>query len=531
MTGIQAIISDITQRINNELKIKESGDLYRTVISKSPMFTLLVQEGKIVFTNPVVQKLLGKKRSEQLKGAAATEIVAPEYRQMVKDRLKLLEAGKSNKPVVIKMNREDQDVFVETSSVPIVIQGEDTALIMGRDITAQRLMEDRLRENEKSLSSILQAAPIGIGLVKERVFYWINDSFLQMLGYRRKELIGQNSLIIYPSKEVYEKAGQVKYAQLRHAPIGQVETKFRCKSGKEIDVLLSSVALNPENIAEGTIFTALDITLKKASERILKENEERYRTLFESMAQGVYYQAADGTLLDINKAALRMLGLTRAQFLGEKSAPSTWKFVDENMKVIPEENYPASVSIKTGKKLVGVVIGAFNPKLQKVVWLSVNTQPQFRSGEQHPYQVFVTLHDLTDIKNAELELNKSYQEIKMLSRRTEEIREEERKQIARNLHDDLGQILTAVKMDVGWVRNRLPSNEDILFQRVDATLDSIDEAIGGIQRITSQLRPPILDNLGLFESLRSLLSDFQKRTGIITKLRLPEKKLLYILIL
>jgi signal transduction histidine kinase len=112
----------------------------------------------------------------------------------------------------------------------------------------------------------------------------------------------------------------------------------------------------------------------------------------------------------------------------------------------------------------------------------------------------------------------------MLSRRTEEIREEERKQIALNLHDDLGQILTAVKMDVSWVRNRLPVNEDILLQRVDTTLDIIDEAIGSIQRITSQLRPPILDNLGLFESLRSLLSDFQKRTGIITKLQLPEKE-------
>lgn len=524
VTGLQAVISDITLRKNNELKIKESEDFYRTVITKSPMSILLVKEGKITFTNPVLQKLMGRKKSGQLTGKSALEIVAPDYRKIVAERLKVLSDGKSNKPAIFKMNREDKEVFIETSSVPLVIQGENVSLIMGRDISAQRIMEERLRENEKLLSSILQAAPIGIGLVKNRVIYWVNESFVKMLGYGRKELIGQNSQMIYPNKELYEMAGQVKYAQLRHSRIGKVETKLLCKSGRIMDVLLSSVALNPDNFAEGTIFTALDITQQKLSERILKENEERYRTLFENMAQGVYYQSADGTLLNANKAALNMLGITRAQFLGKEPLPSPWKFIYENMEEIPEDEFPANVSIKTGKKLVEVVIGVFNPKLQKYVWLSVNTQPQFRSGEEDPYQVFVTLHDLTDIKNAEIELNKGYREIKMLSRRTEEIREEERKQIARNLHDDLGQILTAIKMDVGWVKNRLANKEEMLVQRVDTTLEIIDEAIGGIQRITSQLRPPILDNLGLFEALRSLLSDFQLRTGITTKVQLPNEE-------
>lgn len=523
--GIQAILTDITFRKNSELKIKESEDLYRTVITRSPMSILLVKNGKVSFTNPVLQKVLGIKRPDQLVGTDAIEIVTPEYRTAVQERMRNLSHGKENKPEVFKMNRQDQkDVFLEFSSVPVVINGEDTSLVMGRDITEQKIAEEKLRENEKLLSSILQAAPIGIGLVKDRVFYWVNDAFVKMVGYSRKELIGQSSVILYPNANEFKRAGQVKYEQLHHESIGKVETKFRCKNGVEIDILLSSVALNENDISAGTTFTAIDITQRNLSERVLKENEERYRTLFENMAQGVFYQAADGTLLNVNRAALGMLGLTKSQFIGQTSISPQWLCVDEEMTELPGEEHPSMVSLRTGNKIKDEVIGVFNPRLKKHVWLLVNTQPQFRPGESDPYQVFVTLHDLTDIKNAEIELNKSYLEIKKLSRHTEEIREEERKQIARNLHDELGQILTAVKMDVSWIKNKLRESDQVLVRKADETLEIIDHAIGGVQRITSELRPPILDNLGLFEALRSLVIDFQRRTGIKTNIQLPEKE-------
>jgi PAS domain-containing protein len=69
----------------------------------------------------------------------------------------------------------------------VVIQGEHVSLVMGRDITGQIMVEEKLRENEKLLSSILQAAPIGIGLVKKRVFYWANDYFVKMVGHGKKK--------------------------------------------------------------------------------------------------------------------------------------------------------------------------------------------------------------------------------------------------------------------------------------------------------------------------------------------------------
>jgi PAS domain S-box-containing protein len=525
VTGIQAHVNDITQRKQSELKIKESEDLYRTMISKSPMAIIILNDEKISFVNPVFCKLMGVKNSDQLEGVNALEVVAPDYRNIIAKRLENISRGRANSPITLKLNRRDEkEVFIEGSSVPVVISGKKATLVIGRDISEQKVAEEKLRENEKLLSSILQAAPIGIGLVKERVFYWVNDAFVKMVGYSSRELIGQKSELIYPDRKAFKQAGKIKYEQLARESIGKVETRFRCKNGKVIDVLLSSVALDSENITAGTTFTAIDITQRNTSEKILKENEERYRTLFENMAQGVFYQRADGTLLDVNRAALRMLGLTKAKFLGKTSVPAQWIFVNENMEDMPGEKHPARLSLKTGKKQKNVVVGTFNPLLNKFVWLLVNTQPQFRPGETDPYQVFVTLHDMTEIKNAERELNKSYQEIKKLSRRNEEIREEERKQIARNLHDELGQILTAIKMDISWIKNKLPEDEVRLVQRAETTLEIVDQAIGGVQRITSELRPPILDNLGLFEALRSLIFNFQKRTGMKTRIKLPEKE-------
>ena len=523
--GIQVLINDITQRKNNELRIKESESLYRTVFTKSPMSIILFKEGKIVYTNPVLQRLMGVKKAQQLAGASASDMVSPDYRSIISDRMSNLSLNKNNKPAIFKLNRQDQkEVYIESSSVQVVINGEKASLVMGRDISKQMQAEEKLREREQLLSSILQAAPIGIGLVKERVIYWVNDAFIKMVGFSKKELIGQNSVMIYPDRQQYEYAGKIKYDQIKRNKIGQVETKFKTKSGRIIDILLSSAALNPQDLTAGTTFTALDITEKNVSELILKENEEKYRTLFENMAQGVYYQSADGTLINVNKAALRMLGLTKAQFQGKTTLPTDWIFIDEDMAEILPEEYPALVSLRTGKKLNDVVVGVFNPRLNKFVWLLVNTQPQFKTGEKDPFQVFVTLHDMTDIKNAELELNKSYREIKKLSRYTLEVREEERKQIARNLHDELGQILTAVKMDISWIKSRLPDGDEILASRAVETLEIIDEAIGGVQRITSELRPPILDNLGLFEALKSLVRDFHERTGIKTNIHLPEKE-------
>lgn len=132
--------------------------------------------------------------------------------------------------------------------------------------------------------------------------------------------------------------------------------------------------------------------------------QQRYQILFENMAEGAYYQEADGSLADVNQSALEMFGLSRDQFLGRTSYHPEWRVINgDGTSLLPEE-HPSMVALRTGQQVRGFVAGVFNPLRQDIVWLEITAIPMFKVEEATPYEVFVTLHDITAQKIAELEL-------------------------------------------------------------------------------------------------------------------------------
>jgi signal transduction histidine kinase len=117
-------------------------------------------------------------------------------------------------------------------------------------------------------------------------------------------------------------------------------------------------------------------------------------------------------------------------------------------------------------------------------------------------------------KQTEEELLNSQQQLRNLSRHLQAVREEERTLIAREIHDELGQSLTALKMDVSWLGNKLPAGSDHLQEKIAGMLTYIDETIKTVQRISAELRPGILDDLGCMAAVEWLAQEFQQRTGI-----------------
>jgi PAS domain S-box-containing protein len=132
-------------------------------------------------------------------------------------------------------------------------------------------------ERETKLKSIFRAAPIGIGMVVNRVIQEANDTLCQMTGYTRDELIGSNARLLYPSQDDYEYVGAEKYRQIQEQEIGSVETRWQRKDGVVRDILLSSVPLDSSDWNRGVTFSALDITERKAAEErqnsLLREKE------------------------------------------------------------------------------------------------------------------------------------------------------------------------------------------------------------------------------------------------------------------
>ncbi|MCM2285360.1 MAG: PAS domain S-box protein [Desulfobacula sp.] len=139
----------------------------------------------------------------------------------------------------------------------------------------------------------------------------------------------------------------------------------------------------------------------KRSRQALSRQEEEYRILFETMAQGVVYQNADGEILTANPAAQHILGLSLDQMKGRTSKDPRWKAVDKNKKELPGDRHPAMVALKTKKIVKDFIQGVFNPKHNDYVWILVNSVPQFKEGEDEPYQVYSTFLDITESRQTE----------------------------------------------------------------------------------------------------------------------------------
>jgi PAS domain S-box-containing protein len=131
--------------------------------------------------------------------------------------------------------------------------------------------------------------------------------------------------------------------------------------------------------------------------------EEQFRSLFETMAQGVVYQDAQGHITAANRAAERLLGLTLDQLQSRTSHDPRWRAVREDGRDFPGEEHPAMVALQTGEPVHDVVMGIFSPADARQRWICVNAIPQFRPGETAPYQVYTTLEDITARKEAEAE--------------------------------------------------------------------------------------------------------------------------------
>ena len=130
----------------------------------------------------------------------------------------------------------------------------------------------------------------------------------------------------------------------------------------------------------------------------------------------------------------------------------------------------------------------------------------------------VVLRDISIRVTAAAEIERSHRQLRDLYQQMHEVREAERVRIARELHDELAQWLTALKMDVSWLAGRLPQEDDRLRERVERMKQLVDSTVTSVRRIAADLRPAMLDDLGLVPAVEHLLHEFSRRTGIVVGL-------------
>lgn len=255
-----------------------------------------------------------------------------------------------------------------------------------------------------------------------------------------------------------------------------------------------------------------DITEKRKTEEELIRNERKYRTLVEQAIDAIALYDTNGKILDVNTGAINLLGYTREE-LQQMSLKDV--LTADEIKVRPVQ-YEV---LKTGKSTVKQ--RAMRKKDGTII------QTEVRSQQLPDGRFLSVIRDLTDRIKAEEELKESYKAIRTLTDHLQKVREEERAHIAREIHDELGQQLTVLKMDVAWLNKKIDAAEESPLKiKMKELLSMLDGTVKTVRRISSELRPSLLDDMGLFAAMEWHLEDFSKRTGLETSLlagKEPEK--------
>jgi diguanylate cyclase (GGDEF)-like protein/PAS domain S-box-containing protein len=174
--------------------------------------------------------------------------------------------------------------------------------------------------------------------------------------------------------------------------IHRFEWTHRRMNGEEFTV---EVTLTPVTLGDRPMQLVVwhDLAEHKQAQR---ESEERFRTLFETMTQGVVYRDAAGAVITANPAAEDMLGLTASEMAGSLTSSPQWQAIREDGTAFSDEQYPAMIALRTGRPVLGVMMGVFNSGRNQRRWLRVDSIPQFRPGEERPHQVHTTFEDITE---------------------------------------------------------------------------------------------------------------------------------------
>lgn len=342
-----------------------------------------------------------------------------------------------------------------------------------------------------------------VAMDRELHYTHVNPAAERLLGMPARQLVGRALLEAFPEVDGIE----------FHAACLRV---LRDRIAEHVDQFFPPHGRWYRNhfypTTEGLAVVFEDITLARRTEAQLAEERLRYLALFHQTGAGIVEcRLDDGRLISANERFAQLLGRQPAQLVGREM----------DALVHPDDRADAQAGFERLQR--GAVRElAFEKRCLRpdgsVVWVSITSSVVRADGERAPYVISI-FQDVTERRRAVEALARSEQRLEVYSRELARAVENERARIAREIHDELGQALTGLKLDVAWVARRLAARPPgalagPVAERLEDIQLRLDETVRSMRRIATELRPAALDELGLGAALRAHVAEFAHRAGL-----------------
>jgi PAS domain S-box-containing protein len=346
----------------------------------------------------------------------------------------------------------------------------------------------------------------------------VNDSFCKIFRMNKDQLLGYPFSVVYASGEQEAVLKTYRDDILNNKLKTFFERENTLQDGKKAWFEFSNSILTLPDGKKITLSIIKDITERKRSEIELLESELKYRTLFNNTNDAIFVtilsdEKSYGDFIEVNDAACLKLGYTKEEFL--KLSPSAI--------ISPRNINDFNLNMQQVMKARHVIFDSVHrAKDKKLIPVEISSHLFFYNNKP---TVLSVARDITERKRAEEKLKRTSKLLRELATHLQSIREEERSMIAHEIHDELGQVLTALKIQLLLFARKLNKDQKVLKEKIFSLSDMVDSSVESVQKISSKLHPAILDELGLTAAIEWQTEEFEKLTGIKCTLVLPDEEI------
>lgn len=467
--------------------------------------------GRYVRANAALERLLGY-REEELRGRLAEELTHPEDLVAARRALEALRAGeRALAELERRCRRKDgRQISVRDTlaAIPALRGAPAYVVSMVEDITERRCADEQLRESEALLQAFTGHSP-AVMFLKDRDgrYRFVNAQFLERFGLRRDQVLGRTDLELFPRPQALAFSANDARVLARRAPV-TVEESARYVEGERVSVVMKFPVLDASGAVVGVGGVATDITERKRTEQALQEQRTLLSEAQKVAGLGCWEWDPDTGRVAWSEQLYRIFGVDPQGY-----RPSFESYLE---RVHPEDRQQTGAMV--ARALMDGRPFGFDERILRpdgsIRYLRSRGEV-VRDPKGRVLKLLGACFDVTEQRDSEAALREAAASLQALTRRLVEAEEAERRRIARELHDRVGQNLSALNINLDIVLGELgESGPHELRVRLRDSLALVDGTLQSIENVMAELRPPLLDEYGLGAALGWHAEEYSRRTGL-----------------